>query len=276
MLFKQGGKTLLAWIIFGLVAAVLESDPGAAAFKATDLLRAVAIVIFSLFIYQRLLWLFEPSPFLATSLRFNAGEIKRGVMFGAALVLPFILLQVTGWFGPSLVRPESFNPFDTILRALTISLVAGVTEELMFRGILLHAMEKVLGTWWACLLQAVIFGLLHYARPDVQMMDVAELTTAGMLFGAAYVLTRNLWFTISLHMVYDWILLSYPGAIEAMLQAPVTYTPIEYIVLAVSCVFNLGLGAYLLKRAEARGHLLLPQWKSPSRTVSTVVVNDSV
>jgi uncharacterized protein len=275
-LFKQSAKILLAWVILGLVAALLESDPGVASFKLTDLLRAVAIVVLSLFIYQRLLWLFEPSPFLATSLRFNVREIRRGSILGAVLVLPFIVMQTSGWFGPSYPRPESFNQFDTVLRALTISLVAGVVEEIMFRGILLHALEKVLGTWWACWLQAILFGLIHLARPDVQMIDVAELITAGMLFGAAYVFTRNLWFTISLHMVYDWILLSYPGAIESMLQSPPTYSAIEYIMLAASCMLNVGIGLYFMKRAAERAHILQPQWKSAPHTSSAVVINESL
>ncbi len=271
-LFKQTTKTLLAWVILGLIVALLESDPGVAAFKLSDLLRAVAIVVLSLFIYQRLLWLFEPSPFLAASLRFNARAIRRGSTLGAVLVVPFILMQVSGWFGPSYPRPEAFNQFDTLLRALTISLVAGVAEEIMFRGVLLHAFEKVLGSWWACWLQAILFGLLHLTRPDVQLIDVIELATAGMLFGAAYVFTRNLWFTISLHLVYDWILLSYPGAIEAMLQSPPTYSAIEYIVLAAACAVNVGIGVYFMKRAAERGHLLLPQWKLAPGLGSDAVV----
>jgi membrane protease YdiL (CAAX protease family) len=275
LLFKQSAKTFLAWLVLGIVVAVLESDPGAAAFRPTDLLRAAAIVLISWFIYQRLLWLFQPSAFLADSLRFDARMIQRGSLFGAVLVVPFILLQFSGWFGSSYPRPAAFNQFDTVLQALTISLVAGVTEEIMFRGILLHAMEKVMGTWWACCLQAILFGLLHLSRPDVQWVDVAELASAGFLFGAAYVLTRNLWFTISLHMVYDWILLSYPGAIEAMLQPPSTYTTIEYFVLAVSCATNVGLGLYFFRRATERGHLLPPQWKLTTSLTTDAAVNEA-
>jgi membrane protease YdiL (CAAX protease family) len=272
-LFKQSMKTLLVWLVILLIVAFVGKNPGSV-FNVMELVRAMAVVVLSLLIYLGARWLFEPSPFLSTSLRFNARAISQGFLLGAALAIPLVLLQLIGMFNTHFPQPESIDLVDTILRALTLAIVAGVTEELMFRGVLLHALEKNLGTWWAWLLQALVFGLLHYARPDVVLVDLIPLVFMGLLFGAAYILTRNLWFTIVMHTIYDWIVLSYPGTIEAMAKPGVDYEPIEYFILAIFCVVMLALALPMLKRARERGHILLPQWKLVASVPAGVAINE--
>lgn len=273
-LLKEGLKTLLVWSLILMIVALIGRNPGSV-FHYIELVRAVVVVVLSLLVYLGARWLFQSATFFSTSLRFDARAISQGSLLGSVLAIPLVLLQFIGWFNTHFSQPESIDLIDTALRALTLAIVAGVTEELMFRGVLLHALEKVLGTWWAWLLQAIVFGVLHYVRPDVLLVDLVPLVFMGLLFGAAYILTRNLWFTIAMHTIYDWIVLSYPGTIEAMAKPGVDYEPIEYFVLVIFCIVMLALAWPMLKRAGERGHILPPQWKLVPSLPEKLAINEA-
>lgn len=274
-LARQSGKTVLVWFLILLIIGLITREPGST-FKSTDMLRAVVAVALALLVYKYSLWWFQPSKFLAASLRIDTDLFLRGSLFGAALALPLLLLQFAGWFNLQIPSPEIIDWPDTILRALTLALVAGVTEELMFRGILLHALENVLGTWWAWLLQASLFGMVHYLRPDVLVADLLPLVFMGLLFGAAYILTRNLWYTIAMHTIYDWVILSYPGAIESMLRPGVDYELQEYFILIIFCIVMLTLVLPMLRRARQCGHILSATGRFASSQAADSAENEAV
>ena len=91
------------------------------------------------------------------------------------------------------------------LAAAAVLLIGGaIFEELLFRGVIFRLVEEWTGTWIALAVSAVPFGLAHVANPGAT--PVSSLTIAleaGILLGAAYVLTRNLWFPIGLHFAWN-------------------------------------------------------------------------
>ncbi|MFI6656681.1 lysostaphin resistance A-like protein [Streptomyces sp. NPDC050523] len=81
---------------------------------------------------------------------------------------------------------------------------AAVTEELLFRGVLLRIVEKRVGTWIALTLTGVLFGLMHLSNPDATLWGAAAIAIeAGGMLGAAYVATRSLWLPIGLHFGWN-------------------------------------------------------------------------
>ncbi|BCJ55374.1 CAAX amino protease [Actinoplanes sp. NBRC 14428] len=84
------------------------------------------------------------------------------------------------------------------------SLGAAVTEELMFRGLLLQALERMAGSWVALGVTALLFGLLHLANPGATLWSsIAIAVEAGVLLGAAFLWRRNLWFAVGLHFAWN-------------------------------------------------------------------------
>lgn len=97
---------------------------------------------------------------------------------------------------------------------------------------------------------------------------VAIVLEAGFLLNAAYCLTRRLWFVIGLHLAWNFMLsgvFGLPvsgidaggGFLQGTVSGPVwltggTFGP-EGSVIAV--VFGLGLGVFLLAKAQQRGNL---------------------
>ncbi|HEX3809233.1 MAG TPA: CPBP family intramembrane glutamic endopeptidase [Rhizomicrobium sp.] len=88
--------------------------------------------------------------------------------------------------------------------AFAMSLLAGVGEELIFRGAVYRFFEDGFGTLIALILSGALFGLIHAANPGATVESSAAIALeAGILLGAAYALTRSLWLPIGLHFGWN-------------------------------------------------------------------------
>lgn len=87
---------------------------------------------------------------------------------------------------------------------LVLGLLPGITEEIMFRGVLFRIIEDGLGTWAALVVSAMFFGLVHLGNPNATLWSsVAIAIEAGFLLGMAYAWTRSLWFVMGLHAAWN-------------------------------------------------------------------------
>ncbi len=74
----------------------------------------------------------------------------------------------------------------------------------MFRGLIFRIAEQSLGTVWALIISAVLFGLIHLIGPGTDLYGaIAIIFEAGILLAAAYVLTRRLWLCIGMHIAWN-------------------------------------------------------------------------
>lgn len=86
------------------------------------------------------------------------------------------------------------NALGKITLFTTVAIVAPITEELAFRGILQNGLKNWIPIWLAIPLSAMAFAAAHndyYAFP--------VLTFMGMMFGILYYLTGSLRANIALH-----------------------------------------------------------------------------
>jgi hypothetical protein len=80
------------------------------------------------------------------------------------------------------------------------SLVGAVFEELLFRGVLFRVTEDWLGSYWALAISSLFFGCAHLLNPHATWFAaIAIVIEAGVLLGAAYMLTRRLWLPVGIH-----------------------------------------------------------------------------
>jgi uncharacterized protein len=86
-----------------------------------------------------------------------------------------------------------------------ISLIAGVGEELMFRGILQPVLIGALGIAPGLILASAIFGLLHAVTVSYAVLA----TLVGMYLGWLALATNNLLPPIIAHGLYDFVALLY-------------------------------------------------------------------
>jgi uncharacterized protein len=93
----------------------------------------------------------------------------------------------------------------TIADLALVSLLAGVGEELFFRGLLQEALTGWLGPWPALTAVSLLFGLMHPLTPAYAVLA----SLAGAYLGAAYLHTGNLLVPIVAHALYDFAALVY-------------------------------------------------------------------
>lgn len=92
-----------------------------------------------------------------------------------------------------------------------LSLLAGVGEELLFRGAIQGWLTQHVGPWPAILAASVVFGLVHYLSLTYFLLA----TALGMVLGITYHVSDNLVLVMLWHAVYDvlalYCLLRFPG-----------------------------------------------------------------
>ena len=87
---------------------------------------------------------------------------------------------------------------------LSLAVFSGVFEEVLFRGVLFRHIETMLGTWAALAITSTLFGAAHLANPGATpFAALAVAMEAGILLGAAYLLTRRLWLAVGIHAAWN-------------------------------------------------------------------------
>jgi uncharacterized protein len=86
-----------------------------------------------------------------------------------------------------------------------ISIVAGIGEELLFRGVLQPLLIGWLGLIVGLILASLVFGLLHAVTPTYAVLA----TIIGIYFGWFARASGNLLGPIVAHAIYDFVALAY-------------------------------------------------------------------
>jgi membrane protease YdiL (CAAX protease family) len=139
-----------------------------------------------------------------------------GLLWGVLATLPMLagFFAAVRWPVGPLGKIKQFS--DEVIRPLMgscslvdlvgISVLAGLGEELFFRGVM---QDWVAGLgaplWVAILAAALLFGLLHAVTPTYAVLAVG----VGVYLGWLYVLSGNLLAAVVAHALYDFVALVY-------------------------------------------------------------------
>ena len=89
--------------------------------------------------------------------------------------------------------------------ALMLFLMVAVGEEVMSRGVIFRLIDERWGTWLALIVSALIFGLGHISNDNSSWWaSFAIAIEAGLLLGAAYKWSGNLWVPIGIHWAWNY------------------------------------------------------------------------
>ncbi len=173
--------------------------------------------------------------------RLTAGEIW------SALAIATGLLGVTNLIFSSITQlATQYSAIDTALTEyletaqafspdigygwliLGIAILAPISEELLFRGIIQGELRRAFPEWAAVLIQGILFALFHG-----QAVQIAYVIIPGLALGALYALTRSIWAPIVLHIGFNFLGSVVPAAVgqnESLLEI-VALTEIAFIVV---------------------------------------------
>ncbi len=206
-------------------------------------------------------------------------DLIAGGAIGAVLFSLVALELFTGGF----YRVLKVHPTSDLAVAALLLIGGAVFEELLFRGVVFRLVEEWTGTWIALAVSAILFGLAHAANPGATpVSSIAIALEAGILLGAAYVLTRNLWLPIGLHFAWNFFEGPVFGtqisghsflrdATTAQLTGPSWITggsfgPEAGLPAIVTCTIA---AVLLLVVASRRNEIARPSWRTRALTAST-------
>ena len=140
----------------------------------------------------------------------------RGTLLGLAAAVPMLaaLVLVTRWpVGPfaeleEVVRRTIVPLFRscTLLDLAVICALAGLGEEMLFRGVAQAGLERASGSpWLALAVASVLFGLAH----PITLAYAVLAGLIGVYLGWLFLATDNLLVPIVTHAAYDFVALVY-------------------------------------------------------------------
>ncbi|MDE2404530.1 MAG: CPBP family intramembrane metalloprotease [Sphingomonadales bacterium] len=198
-------------------------------------------------------------------------ELAGGLLLGAGLFsLAVALVALLGG-----LAIEGVRGIGELWGMAAMAVASGVYEELVFRGILFRQIERWLGSGVALALTAAFFGTAHLLNPDATWFAALAIAfEAGILLGAAYMLTRRLWLAVGIHAAWNftqgWVF-SVPvsggrapaGLLQVTRHGPdwLTGGAFGLEASAVAMVVATGAGIAMLALARRRGAFMPPAWR---------------
>lgn len=257
----------VAIVISSLIAnQLLPPIAGFTVHMKFDLACAVLLVIF----YKLLIRHLGEHP--RDDLRLRGALRPLGIGLAAGVVVFTLVVAIAALIGVYRLVGEG-DAGDLLPQLILSAIFPAISEEMIFRGILFRWIEEFGGSWVALLLTSAFFGAAHLANPHAGPIAAIGIAfEAGVMLGAAYMLTRSLWLPMGIHAawnftqgeVYDIPVSGTPvhGLLVARLDGPPLLTgngfglEASLIAIVIATLFGLG----LLWLAIRKGELVNPWW----------------
>jgi hypothetical protein len=251
-----------------LMQSALDLIPGIHQ-DVLGVLGAAAVALTAILTYVGFVRLVEKRTVTELSTAGAILELGKGALLGGLLFTATIgLISLFGFYHVS-----GFNPWTVLLPALSLSIVSGVFEEVLVRGVLFRIMEEGLGTWLALAISALLFGLMHISNPNATLWSALAIAIeAGIMLAAAFIFTRRLWLAIGIHFAWNFVQGGIFGVavsgngVQGLLQSTLDGPPLlsggafgaEASIFAV--MVCLAAGIYLTWAAWKKGNFIQPFW----------------
>ncbi|MEU5251956.1 CPBP family intramembrane glutamic endopeptidase [Streptomyces longwoodensis] len=193
----------LVWQVLAVVAVGAAGGQAVGAVQGDpwlSLLLGGLTVVLAVAVYRWVVGRTERRPVTELAREGARSAVLRGVLLGVAMF--GCVIANIAFLGDYEVH--GFGSTGGAVALAGFMAGAAVTEELMFRGLLLRLVERRLGTYAALVLSSVLFGAAHLLNEDATLLGaVAIAVEAGGMLGAAYAATRSLWLPIGLHFGWN-------------------------------------------------------------------------
>ena len=164
------------------------------------LFTGIVVASLSIVTYTWLFRFYEKRRITELSVKGIGKNLSLGICLGIALQsLTILVIYLNKGF-----NVISVNSMLFMLPSLAMAFTSAIFEEILFRGIIFRITEEKLGSYWALIISAAIFGAMHLANPHSSILAALGLAIqAGLLLAAAYIFSRNLWFPIAIHFAWN-------------------------------------------------------------------------
>lgn len=165
-----------------------------------NLIIGLVVVVLAIVCYTYLFKFYEKREIVEFSRIGLFKHLTIGITLGVLLQsLTIFVIYLKG--GYSIV---SINPILFLVPPLTMAFTSAIFEEILIRGIIFRITEEKLGSYFALLISAILFGAMHLGNPNSSLTVAIGLAIqAGLLLASAYIYSRNLWFPIAIHFAWN-------------------------------------------------------------------------
>lgn len=134
----------------------------------------------------------------------SAGSwVGKGLLLGIGYFS--IITAILAIFGMYRIEGYDFN-IIRLIGCFIFYLVIAVGEEIIFRGIIFRMIAERWNVVIAFVVSSLLFGAIHIVNPDASIWSsVAIAIEAGLLLGAAYSFSGNLWLPIGIHWAWNFM-----------------------------------------------------------------------
>jgi membrane protease YdiL (CAAX protease family) len=99
--------------------------------------------------------------------------------------------------------PKDQPTFSVMVFVICLLALGAMGEELMMRGYGFQILLAHVGIWATIIPCGILFALLHTANPHATWLGIANTAGFGVLFGYAFVRSRDLWLPAGLHFGWN-------------------------------------------------------------------------
>ena len=93
-----------------------------------------------------------------------------------------------------------------LIKVFIIFIFQALLEEILFRGYLMPFFSKVIGIKFTIILLSFLFTCIHLFNPNLDIIGLANVFSAGVTFSLIYYYTGNLWLVGAMHTLWNFIL----------------------------------------------------------------------
>lgn len=130
-------------------------------------------------------------------------DMLAGVLVAVVIyAVGFGISLAAGWVSVSSVNLD----WSSLALAFMLYVAVALAEETMVRGFVLgHLLDTGMNRYLALALSSLLFSSLHLGNANFNVLAFINIFIAGLLLGSAYIYTRNLSFSVCLHLFWNWI-----------------------------------------------------------------------
>lgn len=154
--------------------------------------------------------LFERLPWTALGLSRHDKWLRNlgaGCAVGALTFLVALIAAIVSGGITLTVNHESTSSAIAMSLLSTLLIFAGgaLSEETLFRGYPLQTFVRSNLIPMGVGVTSVLFAFAHNSNPDVSKLALLNTFLAGIWFAVAYLKTRDLWFPLGMHLMWNWL-----------------------------------------------------------------------
>ena len=164
-----------------------------------NLIIPIILITIASFCYVKLFWKKDWDYFRIVKPK---ADILLWLLLGCSLIVFISFLFV--FFKYAMVCKGRYDIINLILQCLVIGIMAGVCEEIIFRGFMFKIIEEKLNTVAAFFIPAILFSSLHILN-DIYMglLSAVQLivggTLAGLMFAMISYKKGSVFYAVAMH-----------------------------------------------------------------------------